>query len=112
MATKRKPHTITVGTQKVVVYLPDVYAQIGAVIGVSKLADDAEIDLSAEVSGLIARGQALKLRVGYGGEGLKLKYSTVVCDIENAKNMGKLIGKQFKGSEIQTVGIRRNRRLG
>lgn len=111
---KTIPHTITVGTQKVVVYLADVYQAIGSVIGVDKLADNAEINSDAEINDLIKRGQAIRIRVGYGAgtAGSKLKYAYVACDIDNAKNMGKLIGKPFKGSQIQTVGIRRRKRLG
>lgn len=110
---KTKPHTITVGTQKVVVYLADIYENIGPVIGVAKLADDAEIDFDAEINDLIKRGQAVRVRVGYGAEGAaRLKYAYVVCDIDNAKNVGKMIGKQFKNAEVQTVGFRRRRRLG
>lgn len=110
---KTVPHTITVGTQKVVVYLADVYGSIGAVIGVDKLSDNATIEFDAEVNDLIKRGQALRVRVGYGGEGAaRLKYAYVVCDIDNAKNIGKMIGKNFKGATVQTVGFRRRRRLG
>jgi hypothetical protein len=110
---KTKPHTITVGTQKVVVYLADVYANIGSVIGVDKLADNADIDFDAEIGDLIKRGQAVRVRVGYGAEGApRLKYAYVVCDIDNAKNIGKMIGKTFKGAQVQTVGFRRRRRLG
>lgn len=108
---KLKPHTITVNGQKTVVHLADIYQNIGAVVGVNKLSDDAQIENAADITDLIKLGQAIKVRVGYGAEGARLKYSYVFCDIDNAKNMGKMIGKGFKNAEVQTVGIRRRRKL-
>lgn len=113
MARKLFPHTITVGTQKTVVYLANVYETIGALIGVDRVSDTSDIDSEADISDLISRGQAIRIRVGYGTEGVgRLKYAYVACDLDNAKNMSKLVGKAFKGATIQTVGIRRRRKLG
>lgn len=106
------PHTVKVGTQTVAVSLADVYGTIGSLIGVTKMADDAVIDIDVNASDLIKRGQALRARVGYGPPGVRLKYSSVLVPIDNARNISKLIGKAFKGTVIQTVGIRRSRRLG
>lgn len=112
MATKLRPHTITIGTQKTVVYLADIYGSIGSLIGIDKITDASDVDSEANINDLIGRGQALRIRVGYGAEGAKLKYAYVVCDVDLAKNMSKLVGKAFKGSVVQTVGLRRRRKLG
>ena len=102
-AIKRVPHTITVGTTKVGIILPDEYAGLGTVLGNDKLTTSNKPELSSSSSDLLKAGQALKIRVSFA-IGTKRRTADLLCDIEKAKTaVTELVGKAFRGSTIKTA---------
>lgn len=110
----REIHWIQVGsgTAKIGFSAPDVYSEIGSVLGVTKLAGSDTVDSVARVGDMIRQGQAMRLRVRYEEDG-EVKTSTVICDIDKAPSaIAGLRGKSFAGGTIKSANIMRRRRLG
>jgi hypothetical protein len=103
VALKRIPHTITVGTSKVGVILPDEYGGLGTVLGVDKLTTSNKPELSSTSNDLVKSGQALKIKVSYA-VGTKKKVATLLCDVDKVKTaLVELVGKPFRGATIKTA---------
>lgn len=109
---EREIHWIQSGTAKIGFAAPDVYSDIGPVVGVSKLADEDTVDAMVRVGDAIRQGQVMRLRVRYE-EGDEVKSSFILCDIDKAATaIAGLRGKSYKGGEIKSANIIRRRRLG
>ncbi len=112
--TDRAIHWITTGSgaEKAGFVTSDVYSEIGAVLGVTKLADADTADMNS-VSNLIRYGKMMRLRVRYEDADGDMASATVLCDIDKAPTaIAGLRGKSFKGGTIRSANIIRRRRLG
>lgn len=113
----RDPYTLRVGTQIVVVQLPQFYDDIANYVGLTKLTGVAPADAGkGNVSNLLRDAQIARIRVSYKkvvGGVAKFRTQDIICDLDNYKTaLGTLPNKAFRGSKIEDAYIPRRRRLG
>lgn len=106
------PHVITVGATKIVIKAPDIYEDIGTIVGVNKVTAGTAsgADASSRASELLRSGQAVKVRVRYGVAVVPgtpagpTKTADIICDVEKAPTVvNDLLGKSFKGATIRSA---------
>jgi hypothetical protein len=110
-AITKAPHTITVGTTKVGLILPDQYSGLSSVLGIDKVTTGNKPELSSSPSELMRSGQAIKIRVSFA-VGTKRRTSDLLCSIDKAKTaVTELVGKSFRGTVIKTAYFKRQARF-
>lgn len=117
MASKKLVlHSIDIKGVKVGVRLPDIYEDIDAVVGITKVTDPASADapvIVVKATDLLEYGQAQGIRVACvipgatAADPVKKRYKTVLCDLQKvAGAMSGLDGKTmpfFSGAGGVTV---------
>lgn len=105
-------HYLTIDSKKYGVILPDTYANIDTVVGVSKGSATTEVDYSTSSNELLRNGNAVKIKVRYP-DGAKVRTATILCDISKAKSApAGLVGKTFRTGAIKSAYFPRRARLG
>lgn len=108
---QRVPHTITIGTTKIGIVLPDQYDQLGTILGIDKLTTGNKPELSSTTSDLMKSGQVIKIRVSFSVTN-KRRTTDLVCSIDKARTaVTELVGKSFRGTTIKTAYFARRARF-
>lgn len=107
----RAIHYIESEGGKVGVKLPDVYSQISATVGVTKLTAQDKLAVLCEVDDLKQSGVAMTLSARVQ-EGTEIKTMKILCSMKLASSaVGQLVGKTVGTATIKSVGIKRERVL-
>jgi hypothetical protein len=108
---KRVPHQITIDGQKYMEMLPDVYGDIGTVVGITKAPspDNTNYAGKLRVSDAILAGDLVRIKCLLENR----KYRSILCvTAKLAGAMGGLLSKKVAGQDVRTAMIPRRQRLG
>jgi hypothetical protein len=107
------PHLVGTGPDAIVLVLPDVYAGIGAALGVVELTGDPPAGATATTVGnAIKAGLIRKIRITYL-DGTKRKRADLVVSLEKSRTAaGALTGSTFRSFKIRTAYYPTRIRLG
>lgn len=99
------PHVVGTGENRVLLVLPDVYASIGAAIGVTKITGDPPAGVpSTTVGRAIAEGLVRKIKVSYIGANTKRKTATLIVAGDKAMQArASLVGDTYRTFKIKTA---------
>ncbi|BAY10304.1 hypothetical protein [Calothrix sp. NIES-2098] len=107
----RVPHVITVDGKKYAAILPDIYGDIGTVVGIAKAPSPDNTDYAGKVNvnQWIQSGDLVRIRCRLENK----KYKNVLCvSAKFASAMGGLLPKKVGGVDVRTTGVQRRERLG
>jgi hypothetical protein len=101
------------GNAKIGFSAPDVYSDIGSVVGVTKLGNADTVDSLGRVGDMIRQGQVMRLRIRYEDTDGEMASAFIICDLDKAPSaIAALRNKSFQGGTIKSANIMRRRRLG
>jgi hypothetical protein len=115
MALDRVSHTLKVGTQTIGVDLPDIYKEIGDVVGVTKQGSTTVVKDSYTVNECRSKGKAIELTVGVkrADKSRGRGSHRVLCSIDKVSGAFSSLKQRKIGTDtITSVRIPRKRRRG
>lgn len=106
-------HVVTNGTNVLTIRLPDVYSDIGSVVGVTKLTGERPAGANTATEGGAKRdGKILSIRIRYQIGTAKAKTANIIASLANASGaIQDLPNKSFNGGTILSAYFPRRRRL-